>query len=1291
MIENKKLIGVCLTRVEDDFRTEFLKFFHKIAEENNSKIIVFNSPRDFYYGDKYDEGAKSVYKFINYDALDALVILRESFYDEELVNGIIRSATDKGKPVVLVHGRHDDCYCIETDYVDAYRAMLDHLFGIHDIKDPVFIGGKPENDEQTVIRLGIYKEQLEKHGLVYTDDMLYYGDYWDVPAKKAVREIIRKRDRIPDAFVCANDTMAMAVCEELKAHGMIVPENVKVTGFDGLVSAEYYLPRLTTCREDIGALTKLTFDIIEDAIAGNVEKGVFIEKFVPFIGESCGCQSEAVIDYRERAREVFLFNLETRQHETHIYTWVDSVLDSDSLNTLSIALRDYILPNSSVCLNEGFIMTALGQSAEKVRESAYGEFIVISSKTTEYSGGKQGRFPLSEMIPDLNVWLGDSTMCVVSPITVGEESCGTYVVMIDDITYTSHKLFRVCKTMNIAFGALLNRLNNRNMQTSMISARFTDQLTGLPNHKGLTNWFNEFAGKEKNHNRTVMVSVYNIPQYRFIYENYGMDDIEEAVRFIADALRLANKDNGYIARTGNDEFVVFNYAADDKEAGSVINNAVSVFYGIIEGYNKSSSKDYYIEVNCGCTVASAGWNSDLSTFIKLANAEVYMNRLKAGISPVLKDEKIHPAAAPKDNKDLYNEFTVLIEKNLFTYFFQPIIDARTGDIVAYEALMRTCGGIQMSPLQILEIAKEYNKLYDIEKATMFNVMDRYVRDMEKFAGAKVFINTIPGNFLKQDDISVLREKYGQYISNFVFEITEQDTVSDDKLSSIRSLGVIGNTDEFRGIAGGQIAVDDYGTGHSNIVNLLRYAPHIIKIDRFLISNIQNDLNKQMFVKSTIEFAKMNNIKVLAEGVETFEEMKTVIEYGVDLIQGYYTSRPAEEPVGQIPDAVRNEVIAENISLTRMDNEHLVYRAKDGDVVNLVELAVGKYSRIDVIGGTVRVIGTESQLFEIEIRIEENVNTCVIFENVRIKAIDGPAIRIGRGSNVELRLKGSNFIQKNGIYVPSGSSFRTTGDGDLLLDIKRNGSVGIGSLIDETFGIISFEHTGSISVEIQLDRGICIGGGISDNASITFVSGKVSVLAQCVNSIGIGCVKGKADITVMHDALVVSKCSGRCSVAIGASDGELRITSTGTIDAVSDGEVCAAVGTTGSGDAHIFIEDGDVKAVVHSSKAVCLGTIEGTADVNVIDGHVFAYGEGDMVCGYGSTQGTGTTRVSGGTAAVKILSGCILQFGSDHCAAIFTGGNIIADKEELVAAINETGEPLHPERPGGDSVEREIST
>jgi len=212
----------------------------------------------------------------------------------------------------------------------------------------------------------------------------------------------------------------------------------------------------------------------------------------------------------------------------------------------------------------------------------------------------------------------------------------------------------------------------------------------------------------------------------------------------------------------------------------------------------------------------------------------------------------------------------------------------------------------MNPGEILKIAKDYNRLYDIEKATLNNVLSYMDSHFEKFVGKRVFINTIPGHFLNKEDYEHINERYSHILKYCVIEITEQNDISDEELNRTKNLG--GEN------SGCQLAIDDYGAGYSNIVNLLRYKPQVLKIDRFLISDIHNDINKQMFVKSTIDFAQMNGIKTVAEGVETAEELQAVISYGVDLIQGFYTARPSPEPLYELTDEIKYEIVSASRSV-----------------------------------------------------------------------------------------------------------------------------------------------------------------------------------------------------------------------------------------------------------------------------------------------------------------------------------------------------------------------------------------
>ncbi len=894
MIGGKKVIGVCLTQIQDKTRADFVNRLCTACGHSGFKLIVFNSVVDFYNNDLYDEGAYSIYKLINYDVIDALIVLSDNFHDRRKYKEIIGKAKEKGVPVVVTETVEEGCCSIVKEYREAYKSVIRHLIKEHGYTDTFFMAGKKENDEDSVIRIQCYKEVLEENGLAFSDDMVGYGDYWSLPAKNVLEELIRKRKAPPRAIICANDLMAMAVCEKLAEMGYNVPTDVAVTGFDGIPDADYFYPKLTTCRVDTDGLAEMCISTIKDAFDGKEIVGVKTQTYLPSLHNSCGCADPNETPQRDAA---YLFHSlqQMENHENYMYSQLDKLIECSDISKMGYRLSKTITPGSYICLRSDFITSAISQENKDDGKKPPDKLLVIP-RYGDKTAKMLSEISVDKIIPDTEQWAKDNTVYVLTAVFVGDKAYGYYASKSADLLNSAHNIDRVSKVINITLSSVLDHMRQKFMSLSIESAQLKNPVTELPNLKGANQWFDEFSSDPENHDLVLAVSVYTLPKYKYIYENYGIKDIEEVLRLTAESLKLANNTDGcYIAHIAESEFIVINFFPDGNEIARVINNATSIFFTTIENYNNNTSKEYYVEVNCGCTVVDPGWDGTLANYTKLASIELYANRIKNGMGAAIKDE------SPQN--DFYQVFNILVNNNLFLYHFQPIVNAKNGEIYAYEALMRTDSSIGMTPLQVLDTAKSYKRLYEIEKATMLNVMDRFSEGFEEFGGRKVFINSIPGYFLTPYDVKTFSEKYAQYTKYFVFEITEQNSISDEELSAMKNFG---------GVEGGtQIAIDDYGAGHSNIVNLLRYSPQIIKIDRFLIENINKDVNKQMFVRSTIDFARLNNIKVLAEGVETYDEMITVIDFGVDYIQGFYTGRPSFRPLAQIDPEIKRQIMDAN--------------------------------------------------------------------------------------------------------------------------------------------------------------------------------------------------------------------------------------------------------------------------------------------------------------------------------------------------------------------------------------------
>ncbi len=892
MIGKKKVIGVCLTKINDICRADYINRLHFLGEKADCKMIVFNSFSDFYNGDAFDDGAKSIYGIINYDIVDILVVMASSFHNKEIVEAMVSRAKECGKPVVIISGTAEGCWSICSDYKVAYKEIMNHVIREHGIDDTFFIAGmNEENDTNSIARIGYYKEVLEENGIPFDESRVAYGNYWEGPVKEIIKDLTADGKKPPRAIFCANDYMAFAACSELKNQGYSVPEDVIVTGFDGVPAAEYFSPQLTTCSKDTETLAELTLEVVRKAVDEQLPPENLTYGYNAVISESCGCKRLSDVSFRDTALDLHYSIGETSIHEEFIYSRIDRMIEIDDMNSLCSNLAEVILENSYICLNNNFVATAIDYN-RAATEPFSEDLIVISSKHSYSEADNTLHMNIADMVPHFMEWLSGDASCYLTAIHVGEQIVGYYAVKTNTITKQSNSINRVLKAVTIAFNIAINHFKQVQMKLSLDTVEMTNPITKLPNFKGLARWFEEFSSVQENRQKALSFSVYALPKYTYIQENYGMSDIEDAVKFICEALKIANPTNCFIAHISDDEFVVVNYYNNPGDISDVINNATSVFFSVVEGYNSTSGKDYYVEANAGCTVVDPDWKGSLESYIKFANGEMYMNRMKYGLGLGIKEE-----VSPKGH---YKAFDLLIEKNLFTYNFQPIVNAKTGDIFAYEALMRTDSSIGMNPLEVLAAAKEYNRLYDVEKATMFNVMERYENERALFGDRMVFINTIPGHFLNEEDSRTFLEKYGKYTNNCMFEITEEKSVSDEELAVIRKL-----------CGGNNIAIDDYGSGHSNIVNLMRYEPQVIKIDRFLITDIHKDQNKQMFIRTTVEFAKMNNIKVLAEGVETSNELRMVIDLGVDYIQGYYTGKPSPEIIPEIPREIRKEILWAN--------------------------------------------------------------------------------------------------------------------------------------------------------------------------------------------------------------------------------------------------------------------------------------------------------------------------------------------------------------------------------------------
>ncbi len=223
-------------------------------------------------------------------------------------------------------------------------------------------------------------------------------------------------------------------------------------------------------------------------------------------------------------------------------------------------------------------------------------------------------------------------------------------------------------------------------------------------------------------------------------------------------------------------------------------------------------------------------------------------------------------------------FNEILENGYIRTVYQPIVKLKNGNIYGYEALSRTTQNeCPYNIEELFQIAGETKQLWEFERLCRSTALKNAIR---KPVGAKLFLN-VDANIFHDPQL-----KSGFTCKDIIFEVTEKSAI--DEIEIFREAVQHYKRQTF------QIAIDDFGPGYSGMNRICEVAPEFIKLDMQLVREIDKDEIRKSAVRATVQFCEEANIKVIGEGIETKEELNTLIQLGVNYGQGYYLAKPNEE-------------------------------------------------------------------------------------------------------------------------------------------------------------------------------------------------------------------------------------------------------------------------------------------------------------------------------------------------------------------------------------------------------------
>lgn len=446
-------------------------------------------------------------------------------------------------------------------------------------------------------------------------------------------------------------------------------------------------------------------------------------------------------------------------------------------------------------------------------------------------------------------------------------------------------------------GTLVDVTEEINTRIDLERARDIDALTGIHNRRAFARLTQDLFGRRRDEMGVSALIMVDLDNLKFLNSTYGHDTGDSFIRAFAHALGVFEQENhSIVARRSGDEFYMLLYGYDSRHA---LEDHIDTAWQQVssQGIVLPDGSFYRFRASGGM----AWYPDDAATLSKLLHyADFAMYKVKQDAKGNL---RTFDSALFNEESYLIDARAALdrlIDNQLLHYAYQPIVSVKTAELWGYELLMRPDVPELKNPGAVLRLAKEQGKLHHIERLTWFCglesarvMMDRGLlnRDM------KLFINSISSQKMDLAERQHIIDCYTDLLPQVVLEVTEAEDnnkgFTERKMKFIR-----GN--------GGEVAIDDYGTGYNSELALVEIPCEYVKVDASFVRDVDKDPNKQALVKNLMSYAKARGIAVLAEGVETRNEMETMIGFGVDYLQGFYLGMPREKPQ-QVLQSIRMEI------------------------------------------------------------------------------------------------------------------------------------------------------------------------------------------------------------------------------------------------------------------------------------------------------------------------------------------------------------------------------------------------
>lgn len=411
---------------------------------------------------------------------------------------------------------------------------------------------------------------------------------------------------------------------------------------------------------------------------------------------------------------------------------------------------------------------------------------------------------------------------------------------------------------------------------------YHDALTGLPNRLLVKDHLEIALASARRHGEAVAVLFLDLDDFKRVNDSLGHSVGDELLQAVARRLQKHLRRGDTIGRLGGDEFTLVLPDIDHED--TAVRIAEKVLDLVARPFELTDTR-LDITTSIGISLFPAD-GEDVETLLRSADTAMYRAKELGRNTYQLSTPEMNLEAG--ERMALVSRLHQAVRRNELSLHYQPILDAATLSVVAFEALLRwrDAEGRPMAPAEFIPAAEEAHLMAPIGEWALRSACEQVQRWQRDRPGLRMAVNLSFRQFQQQDlDRTVVRilQETGLDPALLELEITETTAMSDVKkansvLRTLRDTGV-------------RISIDDFGTGQTSLAYLRQLPVSSLKIARNFVEDVPGSSRSCALVSSLIGMAHGLHLEVVAEGVETEEQLEFLLDHGCDAVQGYLFSRP----------------------------------------------------------------------------------------------------------------------------------------------------------------------------------------------------------------------------------------------------------------------------------------------------------------------------------------------------------------------------------------------------------------